>query len=283
MNNDYVIRRAAREEFDLAVEWAAKEGWNPGLYDVDTFYATDTHGFYVGLIDGKLVSSISVVAYDDTFGFLGFYIVTPEYRHQGYGIQIWNQALTHLPTQNIGLDGVVAEQGNYRKAGFNTAYRNIRYEGTGSSDKETTSNNVILLADVPFKQLLDYDNALFPTSRPNFLKLWITQPESLAVGYMEGAKLLGYGVVRKCRSGFKIGPLFADNQTIADCLFQKLGSFAGSAVPMYLDAPEPNKDAIQLAETYGMTPMFETARMYTKGEPGIELNKVFGVTTFELG
>jgi len=32
-----------------------------------------------------------------------------------------------------------------------------------------------------------------------------------------------------------------------------------------------------------MKPMFETARMYTKKPPIINLNKVFGVTTFELG
>jgi len=32
-----------------------------------------------------------------------------------------------------------------------------------------------------------------------------------------------------------------------------------------------------------MKPMFETARMYTKEEPEAPLNKVFGVTTFELG
>ena len=32
-----------------------------------------------------------------------------------------------------------------------------------------------------------------------------------------------------------------------------------------------------------MKPMFETARMYTKGKPNIDLQRVFGVTTFELG
>jgi hypothetical protein len=32
-----------------------------------------------------------------------------------------------------------------------------------------------------------------------------------------------------------------------------------------------------------MKPSFETARMYNRGEPDIDLSKVFGITTFELG
>ena len=29
------IRPLTREEFDVAVEWAAAEGWNPGLHDTE--------------------------------------------------------------------------------------------------------------------------------------------------------------------------------------------------------------------------------------------------------
>lgn len=32
-----------------------------------------------------------------------------------------------------------------------------------------------------------------------------------------------------------------------------------------------------------MKPIFETARMYTKEPPKINLNKIFGVTTYEVG
>jgi hypothetical protein len=44
-----------------------------------------------------------------------------------------------------------------------------------------------------------------------------------------------------------------------------------------------NKEAVKLTRQYKMTPVFETARMYTKQAPAIPLEKVFGVTTFELG
>lgn len=278
----YEIRPGTRKELDIMIDWAAKEGWNPGLHDGDTFYTTDPKGFYLGFLNGKPISSISAVSYDSKFGFLGFYIVKPEHRGKGYGYQLWLESLKHLPTQNIGLDGVLAQQENYKKSGFELAYRNIRHEGVGILE-QPDDKNIVLLSKIPFKKLLQYDNPMFPTTRATFLKEWIKQPESLAVGYIKDGKVLGYGMVRKCRTGFKVGPLFANNPEIADKLFQKLRMFVGKDNQIYLDTPEVNKEAVRLAEKYQMKPMFETARMYTKGKPNINLQKVFGVTTFELG
>jgi ribosomal protein S18 acetylase RimI-like enzyme len=279
---DFQIRPATREELHIPIEWAAKEGWNPGLYDADAFYKTDPKGFFLGFLDNEPIASISAVAYDDKFGFLGFYIVKPKYRSKGYGIKIWDEALKHLPTQNIGLDGVVAQQENYKKSGFKLAYSNIRYEGKGTKQKKDVSE-VVLLKNVPFENLIAYDDQVFPTNRSAFLQKWVQQPESLAIGFMSGNQLKGYGMVRKCRTGFKVGPLFTDSKEIADVLFQQMRGFVGEDAPIFLDVPEVNEEAVELAENYQMKPMFETARMYTKKEPKVLLNKVFGVTTFELG
>ena len=45
----------------------------------------------------------------------------------------------------------------------------------------------------------------------------------------------------------------------------------------------PNADAVALAERYGMRSVFETARMYTAAAPACALERVFGMTSFELG
>lgn len=280
--NHYKIRKATRSQLDILVEWAAKEGWNPGLYDADSFYTTDPKGFLIGFIDDEPISSISSVAYDQTFGFLGFYIVKPDYRGNGYGIQIWNEAIKNLPTQNIGLDGVVAQQKNYMKSGFKFAYRNIRYEGVGLK-RGVSPTNIVSLSTIPFELVQSYDDSIFPVTRPTFLGSWLRQPESLSIGVLRGGKLHGYSMVRKCRNGFKVGPLFADNEKIADSLFLEMLEFVGEKIPIFLDIPEPNQQAVQLAERYQMKPMFETARMYTKEPPNVPIKKVFGLTTFELG
>lgn len=271
-----------RAEVDIAVAWAAKEGWNPGLHDADCFFSADPKGFLVGVLDGEPIATISVVQYGMSFGFLGFYIVKPEYRGQGYGIRIWNAGLKYLEGRIIGLDGVVAQQENYKKSGFKLAYRNVRFEGAAGGHFSENSE-IVNLATLPFESVASYDKPFFPGDRIRFLKSWIHQPGCHALGILQNGMLAGYGVVRSCRSGHKIGPLFADKPELAESLFAALKSKVKPSESVYLDAPEINGEALLLAKRHDMKVVFETARMYTKETPGIPLNRIFGVTSFELG
>ena len=187
-NKNFTIRTMTREELDIAVDWAAKEGWNPGLHDADCFHAADPAGFLVGLLDGMPVATISVVKYGEHFGFLGFYIVYPDYRGKGYGIQTWNAGLEYLAGRTVGLDGVVAQQDNYRKSGFELAYRNVRYQGSGGGTIPASAE-MILLSAIPFDEVCAYDQQFSPTGRKQFLRGWISQPDSSALGILKNEKL----------------------------------------------------------------------------------------------
>ncbi|MDA3791942.1 MAG: GNAT family N-acetyltransferase [Desulfobacula sp.] len=281
-DKSYTIKTMSRKEVDIAVEWAAKEGWNPGLYDADSYYAADPTGFLIGSLGDEPIATISVVKYGASFGFLGFYIVKPEYRGKGYGIQIWNAGLKYLAGRNVGLDGVVAQQENYKKSGFKPAYRNIRYEGVGGGTPLKNSE-IIKLSALPFEAIDQYDRAFFPENRSQFIKSWIRQPICNALGIMEKGKLSGYGVIRQCQSGYKIGPLFADSPESAESLFSALHSNTQPSDPVYLDVPEVNHEAVSLADRHHMKVVFETTRMYTKDAPDMPLNHIFGVTSFEIG
>lgn len=273
-----------RKDLDIAVSWASAEGWNPGLHDADAFFQTDEQGFFMGFLGDKPVACLTAVSYGASFGFLGFYIVKKEFRGKTFGIQIWNYAMKYLKTQNIGLDGVVAQQENYKKSGFKMAYRNIRYEGIADQNNNPKYKDIIKLSEIPFSQLVKYDDKLFSVSRPQFLKNWIKLPESLALGAVDDSgKLTGYGVIRKCVTGFKIGPLFADNERIAEKLFRVLTTFAKKGEKIYLDIPEVNSEALKFVKKHKMKYVFETARMYTKSAPKLNFDKIFGITTFELG
>ncbi|MCP3850697.1 MAG: GNAT family N-acetyltransferase, partial [Gammaproteobacteria bacterium] len=241
------MRTMIRQEVDLAVEWAANEGWNPGINDANCFYSADPNGFIIGLLNDEPIATISAVKYGDSFGFLGFYIVKPEYRGNGYGIQVWNAGIKYLENRNIGLDGVVAQQDNYKNSGFKFAHRNIRYEGYGGNNIPQ-SGEVVNLITLPFETIVSYDRLFFPEARTQFIRSWINQADSNALGVMQNGKLAGYGIVRKCRLGYKIGPLFADNPELAEVLFQSLKSNINSGEPFYLDTPEVNPAAVELAE-----------------------------------
>ena len=128
-DEDFIVRTMSADEVAMSVEWAAAEGWNPGLHDPPCFREADPAGFFVGVWRNEPVACLAAVAYDERFGFIGLYIVKPEFRGRGFGMRIWQHGMRYLGDRNIGLDGVVAQQANYRKSGFRLAYRNIRYQG----------------------------------------------------------------------------------------------------------------------------------------------------------
>src|SRR4051794_26606488 len=117
-SSDLVIRSASRHELNLMLEWADQEGWNPGLSDAECFHAADPEGFLLAFRDKEPVASISVVRYGRPFGFLGLYIVRPDLRGRGYGYRLWQAGMARLEERTVGLDGVVAQQDNYRRSGF---------------------------------------------------------------------------------------------------------------------------------------------------------------------
>ncbi|HVP95393.1 MAG TPA: GNAT family N-acetyltransferase [Methanoregulaceae archaeon] len=273
------LRQMTREEADIVIDWAADEGWNPGLHDADAFFQTDPSGFFAIEAGKTLAGSFALVRYNDDFMFGGLYIVHPDYRGKGIGRAMLDFTRDYAADHNLGIDGVFAMQPVYQKAGFKFAYRNIRFEGIGGGNID---RSLTILRKVPFPRVLVYDSLHFPAVRENFLKHFIYQLDSTGFAAIEGDSLTGYGFVRKCRNGYKIGPLFADTEEIAEMIYSALASVAGKE-PLFLDVPELNKAAVMLAQSHGMKEVFGTARMYTKKVPKLPLNQIFGVTTFELG
>jgi Acetyltransferase (GNAT) domain len=123
---------------------------------------------------------------------------------------------------------------------------------------------------------------VFPAARPAFLRAWINSSGHIGRALVRGGDLAGWGVVRPCRNGCKVGPLFADDRTAAEAVLSSLLASVGDG-EIFLDVPSINRDAVALAQELGLTPSFETARMYTGAIPPLRLERVFGVTTFELG
>jgi len=284
------VRTMTAAEVALALEWAAAEGWNPGRHDAPCFHAADPEGFFIGEWQGQPMACLSAVAYDESAGFIGLYIVRPEFRSMGLGIRIWRHGMAYLGERNVGLDGVVAQQANYRKSGFQPAWRNIRYQGVvqGAASSAAalastpTRTAITPVSTLPFDQLLAYDGVHFGAQRARFLEAWIRQPETIAVAAMQGGSIRGYGVARRCETGYKIGPLFADDALIAASLLRDIAARL-PAQTVTLDVPETNPAAVELAERHGMARVFETARMYTRGAPALPMGQIFGVTSFELG
>lgn len=279
--SDYTVERMTKNEIKLAVDWAAREGWNPGLHDADCFHAIDPNGFFKGELNGETIGCASALIYDDHFAFCGFYIVHPDHRASGYGIQITRARLDYIGDRNAGLDGVIDMQDKYARLGYRMVHRSIRYAYTPTESKESAAE-IVPVSNVPFDQLVDFDENHFFARRESFLNCWLNQPTHTALALVDDGTLKGYGVIRKCETGHKIGPLFADDAEVAESLYLALCNH-GLNAPVYLDIPEPNAAGMDMAKRYGMDYVFECGRMYLKGDPGLPLQNIFGITTFEAG
>src|SRR5262245_58486092 len=191
--NAFTIRTMRPDEISLAVNWAAAEGWNPGLADDACFASVDPGGFLIGELDGAPAATVSCVNYDARFSFLGFYIVRPDLRGKGYGLGIWNEAIAHAGSRVIGLDGVAAQQDHCRKSGFQLAYANVRYGGMVAA-LHAPRADVVDLSDVAFAAIETDDATVFPAPRSAFLRAWIGSPGHVGCALVRDSRLAGWGV-----------------------------------------------------------------------------------------
>lgn len=267
-------------DLERALGWAAAEGWNPGLDDAAAFHAADAGGFLMGWLGTEPVCCISVVRYSDDFGFLGLYLCRPDRRGQGHGWAVWQAGLALLGSRTVGLDGVVAQQENYGRSGFRVAYRNIRMAGTLPEPGRGTT---VAVQPEHLPTMLALDRAASGVVRDRYLTGWFRDTDTRKSRVMlDGDRLLGFGTIRRCRTGCKIGPVFAVAADIAHELLAALcAEFPGQ--PASVDVPEPNGAFLDDLGRAGFSPVFETARMYKGSKPEARLDLVFGQVNLELG
>ena len=279
------FRRLDLEGLKTLVNWAKLEGWNPGPFDAEVFMETDPDGFFGFYLNNSMVAGGAIISYNGDFGFMGLFIVKPEHRGNGIGRKLWylrrDKLIDRLKgNAPIGMDGVVGMQSFYQKGGFKIAFKDERYEKMGIA--LAVSNNIAPVENKDFNEITDYDRNYFGFSRPQFLKPWLNLPGNKKYKYIDNNNIKGYVVLRKASLGHKIGPLFADNDKIAEELYRAcLNAVVGE--PVYFDIPLINSGAVKIVKKYKARYVFECARMYYGNPPKVDMNKVYGITTFELG
>jgi GNAT superfamily N-acetyltransferase len=279
------IRQLTRDELDQVIDWAAGEGWNPGPGDADAFWAADPDGYMAIERDGELVGAGSVVSYGGRYGFMGLFIVLPELRGVGIGRQLWFYRRDALrdrlePGAAIGMEGVFKMQPFYAKGGFHFMHRTLRMRSIAES--HSVDGELVPLSDLPFEEVSAFDSFHFGVPREGFLRNWIMPEGGAGLGVREDGKLRGIGVVRPCREGYKVGPLFAEDEAVAERIFRGLSQVAAGE-QILLDVPECNAAAMGLAVRHEMVEVFGCARMYLGDPPPTPWPRIFGVTTLELG
>jgi len=263
---------------------ASDAGWNPGESDGALFHGTDPEGFLAAARENEPpLGFISAVRYGSSLGFIGLYLVEPAHRGGPAGLLLARAAIRMMGDRKVGTDGVLERVEQYERIGrFTFAHRNARY-ALENRLPAPDQHEIVGVEQVPADRLIRFDTAHFGEDRAGFLFPWVSQPGATALAWVEGEQLRGYGVIRPCNGPWKIGPLFAETPAIAEGLFLALQAAAGPGGPVFLDVPQPNAAAMELVQRHGMTEVFATARLYRNGESTLPLDRIFGITSFELG
>ena len=280
MAGKLAITTMSTEELETVLDWAAEEGWNPGIADAGAFHTVDPNGFFLARLDDVPVAAISVVNHGSEDAFLGLYICRPEWRGKGIGLTIWNHALEHAGTRSIGLDGVPAQEGNYRASDFVRTGASLRHEGRLPARamlgvRAATSGDT--------SALIELDTRACGFARPEFLRAWVSRNDHMRASRVraQDGRIEGFATWRACRAGTKIGPIITPDSISALELIADIANLRPNG-PLIIDVPEANVALCTELEAEGFIVTFATARMY-RGRPPTTGPTLQAIATMELG
>ena len=299
---NYQIRNitSAAELLSTHVKAAVSEGWRSGIDDHEVFYATDPTGFFVGELNGEIISCGSAVKYGERYAFLGYYVVEKLYRGKGYGLALTKHALAPLWTCNLAADAVLDMAPQYENLmGLKSTWINRRMLFSVShcaSHLENFNTPVSVLVQ-PAKQvdqdlLSAYDTVAFGAPHHLFLKALLDSPNSINLAATNpSGDIIGFISARRTileEEGWKIAPLFADDGEIARSLLKnvylELAKETKTRKVAMMEIPfDINPEAYALAEELNGTFLCDFSRMFTKGALDIPKEKNFSFASAELG
>ena len=128
-------------------------------------------------------------------------------RGSRYGWQTWQAGMQHLSNRTIGLDGVPAQQDNYRKSGFVLAGHNVRHAGNRGSIPETEMAGIVAVTPEILDRVIAYDRQFFPADRELHAPVvtWCRSRQPMERSVLSGDKVEGLGAIRQCRNGIRWG------------------------------------------------------------------------------
>lgn len=292
--SDLIIRPAKASDIPAIVDWARSEEFAPGFGDVDIYRNTDKQGVWVGWLDSTPVGCIAGIKYNNIYGFIGLYIVRPEYRGHGYGHKLWEQALLHLQdVKCIGLEAAPHLITNYAKWGFKSSSKTIRWQ-LFNPDEEIPARSALDCQDltvvtgskIPLEAIKKYDSEREFTARPHFLSQWLEHQSGNVIALIDKhSRCYGFARIRPCLlpagEGWRIGPILADTSILAEVLILYLLTEHKGVI--LIDSPQRNSSAQSLLSALGFREISATTRMYKGAHKAVLTQDVYGLACLELG
>lgn len=281
------IRPLAAADLPFADSLRAAAGWNQTLADWRRFVGLNPGGCFLAEWDGEPAGTVTTTLYGLDLAWIGMALVHPERRGRGIGRRLLEKALEHLlglGVRCVKLDATPAGRELYAKLGFREEWTLRRWRREGARPAPMTRQEGIAPWDADrMREIDEMDRAAFGLSRHSLLSALARESRAAYVAENEPGRVGGHGMLREGSLAFYLGPAVAVNSGTASRLVAALLAHAWERDVLW-DIPDPNADAIALAERLGFAAQRQLTRMFlgpnpTPGDP----TRQFAIAGPEIG
>lgn len=226
-------------ELGDAAALVAEAGWNQVAADWRIFLDLGTV-YAVRNSAGRVVATAATLSYGGRFAWISMVLVAGAYRRQGLATRLMNRCIQDLTAAGIVpvLDATPAGRSVYVALGFRDAWGYHRLSGSGMTRD-------VGLPPVPagidlrpidaaiYEELCRYDAAVFGADRSGVLARLRGRVPRAELAALRDGRVCGFLLGRDGRSATQLGPLVADDATIAQALLAR--GLAAIEGPVYID------------------------------------------------
>lgn len=259
------IRLLAAEDLEAADELRRLAGWNQTLDDWRRLLALAPGGCFAVGRHGRVIATVTAVAYGVSLGWIGMMLVHPEHRGRGLARALMGEALGHLRAAGVGcikLDATPAGRPVYEKLGFHSEASLTRWRrgpGAVGSQPPVVRAEVrsLTAADWPTIDALDAESA--QADRAPWLRSLADGARCVRVCSRDGA-VAGFGMLRPGDEADYLGPVVSRDEEGARALAGELLRSAADRAVVW-DCFDDEAGAASWVRAWGFSPVRPFVRM----------------------
>jgi len=249
------------EDIVEGLKLCRKAKWNQLEPDWQLFLQYSPGACMVATFQDQIVGTVTTIRYQDSFSWVGMVLVDPDFRRQGIGQKLLQEALQFLHNEEtLKLDATPEGREVYLKLNFVDESPLTRMNMVVAEDIfYPTTARPIIKEDLP--KLTEFDSKIFGANRSSLLQWMLENAPEFAYLIEDESIIKGYVMGRYGHDFIHIGPIIAQNLSLAkELVIAVLNKCAGR--PVILDILHFEPEWIAWLKDIGFTEQRNFIRMF---------------------